>query len=396
MWINLLLIFVPISLVVGYWLNLGPLWTFGTSVVAIVPLADWIRRATEQLAETAGPAIGGLLNVTFGNMAEVVLALVVLLAGHTEVVKAQITGSIIGNGLLGLGLAIVVGSIGRDKQRFNRERAGLLSSLLILSLIGLLVPALFNYTEQALVSSPEVGRLDENLSLGVSIVLILIYGANLVYTLFTDRDVYAEAGRPGQQEGETQAGTDEGGAGKNREKKGKAGAPQGKQEGHEGKRKQRWSLWQALGVLLGATALIALEAELVSQGLEGAASQLGISTFFLGVVVLAVIGNAAEYLSAIYFARQNQMGVVLGITVGSTIQIALLGAPLLVLVSFLIGHPMNLVFENPLELIAVAGVALVVDAIAHDGETNWFEGVLLLGVYAILVLAFFFATPPVG
>jgi Ca2+:H+ antiporter len=397
MWINLLLLFVPISLVVGYWLNLGPLWTFGTAVVAIVPLAEWIRRATEQLAETAGPAIGGLLNVTFGNMAEVVLALVVLLAGHTEVVKAQITGSIIGNGLLGLGLAIVVGSIGRDKQRFNRERAGLLSSLLILSLIGLLVPALFNYTEQALVSSPEVGRLDENLSLGVSIVLILIYGANLVYTLYTDRDVYAEAGQPGQQEGDGQAAGDDRGAtdgtGENGEKKGTAGALQGKQGGaREGK--QHWSLWQALGVLLGATALIALESELVSRGLEGAASQLGISTFFLGVVVLAVIGNAAEYLAAVYFARQNQMGVVLGITVGSTIQIALLGAPLLVLVSFLIGHPMNLVFENPLELIAVAGVALVVDAIAHDGETNWFEGVLLLGVYAILVLAFFFATPP--
>jgi Ca2+:H+ antiporter len=161
---------------------------------------------------------------------------------------------------------------------------------------------------------------------------------------------------------------------------------------HEGK---PWPAWKAMGVLLGGTVLVAVEAELISGALEGTASRLGLSTFFLGIVVLAVVGNAAEYLSAVYFARQDRMGLVLGITLGSTIQIALLVAPVLVLASFFLGHPMNLVFENPLELIAVAGVAFAVNAIAHDGETNWFEGVMLLGIYALLVLAFFFATPPV-
>ncbi|HEX3131940.1 MAG TPA: calcium/proton exchanger [Thermoanaerobaculia bacterium] len=360
MGINLLLVLVPVSMILGYVLDVGPLWVFITAVLAIVPLAEWVRRGTEQMAAIAGSAIGGLLNVTFGNVAELVLALFVLAAGHPQVVKAQITGAIIGNGLLGLGLAIVFGSFGRERQRFNREHAGLLSSLLILSVIALMVPALFSYTERGLVTSPRASQLDERLSLGVSVVLILIYVANLVHTLVTHKNVFAA-----EEEEEEAAGV-------------------------------HWPLWKAMGVLLGGTVLIAVEAELVSGALEGTASQLGLSTFFLGVVVLAVVGNAAEYISAVYFARQDRMSLVLGITLGSSIQIALLVAPVLVIVSYFLGHPMNLVFSNPLELIAVAGVAFAVNAIAHDGETNWFEGVLLLGVYAVLVLAFFFATPPPG
>lgn len=366
MGINLLLILVPVSMILGYALDAGPLWVFGTAVVAIVPLAEWVRRGTEQMAAIAGPAIGGLLNVTFGNVTELVLALFVLMAGHPQVVKAQITGAIIGNGLLGLGLAIVFGSMasgGRERQRFNRQHAGLLSSLLILSVIALMVPALFNYTERGLFASPLASELDEKLSLGVSIVLILLYIANLIHTLVTHRTVFATEEEKDQE----------------------------KHEVHE-----QWPAWKAMAVLLGGTLLLAVEAELVSGALEGTAAQLGLSTFFLGVVVLAVIGNAAEYISAIYFARQDRMSLVLSITLGSTIQIALLVAPLLVLISYFLGHPMNLVFENPLELIAIAGVAFAVNAIAHDGETNWFEGVLLLGVYAVLVLAFFFATPPPG
>ena len=367
MWLNVLLLFVPISLLLGYLLGADPIWVFLTSIFAIVPLAEWIRRATEQMAHIAGPTVGSLLNVTFGNVAELILGIFVLIAGHAGVVKAQITGSIIGNGLLGLGLAIVAGSIGRRQQRFNREHAGLLSSLLILSVIGLLVPALFDYTESGLVAPHEVTHLDENLSLGVSVVLLLLYIANLVYTLVTHRDVYA-GGEVDEAEATKEA------------------------EGDE----NRWSVAKALGVLLGGTALIAVEAELVSGALEATASSLGLSTFFLGVTVLAVVGNAAEYLAAVYFARKNDMGLVLGITLGATIQIALMMAPLLVLISYFLGRPMDLVFSNPLELIAVAGVAFTVNAIAHDGETDWFEGVLLLGVYAMLVLAFFFVTPPSG
>ena len=200
------------------------------------------------------------------------------------------------------------------------------------------------------------GRLDEQLSLSVAVVLILVYVGNLIYTLVTHRDVFARQPGEGQEEGTA------------------------------------WSVWPSLGVLLGATVVTALEAELVSGALEATANSLGLSPFFLGITVLAIIGNAAEYVSAMYFARQNRMGLVLSITVGSSIQVALLVAPILVIVSYFMGEPLNLVF-TPLELIAVAGVAFSVNAIAADGETTWFEGLLLIAVYAVLGLAFFFVTP---
>jgi len=349
-----LLLLVPISLGLHYALHLGPLWTFLAAILAIVPLAEWIRIATEQLARRAGSAIGGLLNVTFGNTAEFILALFVLMSGNPDVVKGQITGSIIGNGLLGLGLAILVGSWGRERQTFNKDRAGLLSSLLILAMIALLLPAFFNLAEQGLGAAKDVERLDEQLSLGVSVVLILVYIANLVYTFVTHRDVFDFAPR------EERAGDE-----------------------------KPWSIWKSLAVLVVGTAFTAWEAELVSGALEQSAALLGLSTFFLGVIVLAVVGNAAEYFSAVYFARRDQMGLVMSITVGSSIQVALLLAPLLVLVSHFMGMPMDLVFHSPLELIAIAAVTFAVNAIAQDGETTWFEGLLLLAVYLVLGMAFF-------
>jgi Ca2+:H+ antiporter len=269
------------------------------------------------------------------------------------VVKATITGSIIGNSLLGLGLAILVGSWGRAKQTFKRERAGLLSSLLLLSIIALMIPALFDYTERGLLAAPNVGTLDNRLSLGVAIVLILVYAGNLIYTLITHRDVFAS---------------------------------------EQDERKPTWSLWKSVAVLLGASAVVALEADLVAGVLETTATTLGLSAFFLGIIVLPLAGNASEYFSAIYFARKNRMGLALGITVGSSIQVVLLTAPLLVLISYWLGHPMNLVFSNPLELIAIAAVAFAVNSIAQDGETTWFEGLLLLAVYTLLALAFFFVS----
>ena len=358
---RLLLLLVPASLVLEYVVHAPPLWVFATAILAIIPLADQIREATEQLAHRVGGAIGGLLNVTFGNAAELLLALFVLRAGHPDVVKAQITGSIIGNSLLGLGLAIVAGSWGRARQTFDRERVGLLSSLLVLSVIALLLPALFDYTERGVRAGPAlsdaaVRALDERLSLGASVVLIGLYAANIVYTLVTHRGVFA---------------VDE----------------------EEGAAEHAWPLWRSVGVLVAATAVIAWEAELVSGALEATAELLGLTTFFLGIIVLAVIGNAAEYLSAVYFARQDRMDLVMTITVGSSIQVALLTAPVLVLASWAMGKPMTLVFSSPLELISIAAVAFSINAIAQDGETTWFEGVLLLGVYALLGLAFFFVTP---
>jgi Ca2+:H+ antiporter len=372
---TLMLVLIPVSLVLEYLVHAGPMWVFLSAVLAIVPLAEYIRRSTEHLAERVGSASGGLLNVTFGNMAELILALFVLYEGHANVVKGQITGAIIGNALLGLGLAIVVGTFGRENQKFNRASAGRLSSLLILAVIALLTPALFDYTERGMSGSSKASMLDEKLSLGVAVVLIIVYAANLVYSLVTHRDVFADCEEIRDAEGAEVA-----------ERRG--------HRGHAEKGGDNWPMWKILGILVGATVVTAIEAELVSGALEATSAQLGVTTFFLGVTVLAVVGNAAEYVSAVYFARQNRMDLALNITVGSTIQIALLVAPVLVLVSFFMGHPMNLVFENPLELIAIAGVAFAVNAIAHDGETTWFEGVLLLAVYVLLGMAFFFITPP--
>ena len=344
---------VPLSLALD-WMDAAPIWVFASGAAAIVPLGSWIRRATEQVAERAGPAVGGLMNVTFGNAAEFILALFVLRSGNVGVVKATITGSIIGNSLLGLGASILAGTWGREKQTFERHRAGLLASLLILSVIALLLPALFDFTERGLVSVERAHVLDERLSLGVSVVLILMYLANLFYTLVTHRDIFASS----------------------------------EEEGNP-----TWPLAKALAVLAMATAAVALEAELVAGSLEPTAERLGLSLFFVGIIVLPLVGNAAEYMSALYFARRNRMGLVMTISVGSSIQIALMTAPALVLVSYLLGHPMDLVFANPLELMAIAASAFVVNSIALDGETTWFEGTLLVGVYALLALAFFFAAP---
>jgi Ca2+:H+ antiporter len=357
-----LLIFIPVSLVLEYVVEVSPVWVFATSILAIVPLAVWIRRGTEQIAYKVGPSIGGLLNVTLGNTAELIIMFFILLNGSAEVVKGQITGSIISNSLLALGLAVFIGALSKKKLTFNRQKAGQLSTMLILVLIGLLLPAIFDFTERDIARAANASALDEYLSLAVSVILILLYFANLVYTLVTQRDVFSTQ----EENGET--------------------LPE--LEGDV------WPVWKAVAVLVAATAVTTLEAEFISGALEQTAGQLGISVFFLGVTVLAVIGNFAEYVSAVYFARRGDMGLVMSVTVGGTIQIALFVAPLLVLVSYFIGSPMNLVFSNPIELIAIASVAFIVNAIAEDGEATWFEGALLIGVYVMLAIAFFFVTPP--
>jgi Ca2+:H+ antiporter len=358
--VNFLLIFIPVSLVLSYLLHAPPLWVFGTATIAIIPLADWLRKATEQVAVRAGQTIGGLLNVTFGNLAELIIAIFVLLGGNITVVKAQITGSIIGNALLGLGLAILIGSFGRARQKFSSENAGQLNSMLFLVVIALLIPAFFDYTERlpgfAAVSDAARDNLDEYLSLGVAVVLILVYALNLVYTLVTHKDVFALAD----------------------------------DEPHSG---PVWPVWKAAAVLVGATAFIALESEMLSGALEESSTALGLSPFFLGIIVLAVVGNFAEYIAGSYFARQGKIGLAINIAVGATIQVALFTAPLLVIISYIIGKPMNLVFSSPLELVAIVAVALTVTTVTKDGEATWFEGVLLLAVYLLLGLSFYFVTP---
>jgi Ca2+:H+ antiporter len=350
----LLLLSVPLSLGLKYLVGASSLWVFVSSVVAIAVLSECIRRATEQLAERVGPAIGGLLTVSFGSIAELVLALFVLASGETAVVQAQITGSIIGTSLFGLGLAIIIGGATRERQTFNAKRAGLLSTLLVLVVISLLLPAVFNYTGNICGHTHDLRVTDEELSLCVSAVLLFLYVANLVYTLITHRDVFAS---------------------------------------DESRGEARWSLKLCLAVIAAATVVVAFEAEMVSGSLTETASVLQLAPLFLGVIVLGLVGTIADLFAASWFARQNKMGLVLNICIGSAIQVALVVAPLLVIFSWLMGHPMNLVFSNPLHLFAIAGTALIVNAIARDGETTWFEGLLLLGVYILFGLAFFFTGP---
>ena len=348
-----LLATVPVAPILQYWFDLPPLWVFLAGIVGVGVLADWIRLSTEHLARHTGPAVGGLLQVSLGSVAELILALFVLAQGAADVVHAQITGSIIGTALLGLGLAIVVGGATRERQTFKRERAGLLSSLLVLVVIALLLPAVFDFTERHVTHAANVAASEENLSLVTSAVLLLLYLANLAYTLVTHRDVFS-----------TGEGDDTEGA---------------------------WPLWQCAAVLTAATAAAALESELISDALAAAAAALHLSPTFLGVIVLALVGTIADLFSAVWFARQDRMGLVMSICIGSAIQVALVVAPLLVILSWLIGRPMTLVFGNPLDLFAIAGTALIVNAISGDGETTWFEGVLLIGVYAVLGIAFFFS-----
>jgi Ca2+:H+ antiporter len=349
-----LLLFIPLSLALRYLVEESPTWVFLTSVAAIAVLADWLRRATEQLAERAGSTIGGLLNVSFGNTAELVLALFILSQAQTRVVQAQITGSIIGTTLLFLGISALVGGVGRVRQTFNQASAGLLSTLLSLVVIAILLPAVFDLTERIAARRADLSLIDERLSLGVSVVLLLLYAANLGYTLVTHRAVFA--------------GDAPGGA-------------------------VRWGLVRALIVMVASTALIAIEAELASAALAATSTQLGLSPVFMGVVVLALVGTAADLFAAVVFARQDNMDIVFSMCIGSAIQIALVVAPVLVLASWLIGHPMNLVFSSPLDLFAIASTAFIVRVIAADGETTWFEGLLLVGVYLLFALAYYFEGP---
>jgi Ca2+:H+ antiporter len=333
--------------------DVPPIWIFISGAAAIGVLADWVRRATEQLAARAGSTIGGLLNVSFGNITELALAFFVLSHAQIQVVQAQITGSIIGTTLLFLGISALVGGLGRARQSFDKASVGLLSTMLFLVVVAILLPAVFDLTERIAAPGVRISLIDEQLSLSVSVVLLVLYVANLVYTLVTHRDVFA-------------------------------GEPRGDAE---------WSLAQSLTVMTAGTAVIAIEAELVSAALVGTSKQLGLSPVFMGVVVLALVGTAADLFAAVVFARQDKMDIVFAMCIGSAIQIALVVAPVLVLTSWIIGHPMNLVFGSPLNLFAIATTAFIVRAIAADGERTWFEGLLLVGVYVLFALAYYFESP---
>lgn len=357
--LTLLLVFIPITLVLEYAVHASPVVLFIASAVAIIPLAGLMGKSTEMLATHVGAGLGGLLNATFGNAAELIIAIFALRAGLTELVKASLTGSIIGNILLVFGLSALLGGLRYQKQQFNRTAARLGSTMLLLSAIGLVVPATFHFVE------PEAIASEQSLSLTIALVLMVCYGLSLVFTLRTHGHLYAGTGHAPAPPVEGEAAD---------------------LHGHG----ETWSARRSLTVLLAAAAFVGWMSEILVGGAEEAAHTLGMNEVFVGVIVVALIGNAAEHSTAVLVALKNKMDLSVQIAVGSSVQIALFVAPLLVFLSYLIGPaPMDLLF-TPLEVVAVVISIFVINQIAADGETHWMEGALLIAVYAILGMVFFY------
>ncbi|MEK6409032.1 MAG: calcium/proton exchanger [Acidobacteriota bacterium] len=344
--LDVLLIFIPVAAVLHY-SHAPEIWSFIASGLAIIPLAGWMGKATESLAVKLGAGVGGLLNATFGNAAEMIIAVQGLRAGLTDVVKASLTGSILGNILLVLGLSILAGGLKHRHQKFNRTAATMSATLMALSAIGLLVPALFHW-----VTRGASGSAERNISLEISIVLFVTYVLSLVFALRTHKDLYL--------------------------------GPASEHEGASLMRPRTAGL-----VLLGATGLIAWMSELLVHAVGPASKALGFTEIFVGVIAVAIIGNAAEHSTAILVAMKNQMDLAFHIAVGSSMQIALFVAPALVFLSYALGRPMDLLFTT-FEVITVGLAVAIVSLVAADGESNWMEGVLLIAVYLIFGIAFFF------
>lgn len=342
-WLYLLLIFFPLAIAADL-LGASPVLVFAFSSLGVIPLASLVGEATEELAAHTGPRLGGLLNATLGNAAELIITIFAIRAGLLELVKASITGSILGNLLLVLGLSIVAGGVRNGRQRFDRTQAGLNGTMLILAVIAILVPSIFGHAIE-----PDHEAV-EGLSIAVAVVMIAIYGLSILYSFTT-----------GQSDPLS----------------------------HEAVHEARWSVRTSLILLLVSTLGIAWLSEVLVGSVEHVTEALGWSEFFVGIIIVPIVGNVAEHLVAVQVAVKNRMELSLAISLGSSLQIALFVAPVLVFISLLMGNPMDLVF-NQFELIALAGASIIAALVALDGESNWLEGAQLLVVYVILAIAFFF------
>ncbi len=368
-----LLIFVPVAIAMRFIPGLyNPTWLFVVSCIAIIPLASWMGKATEHLAEHLGQGIGGLLNATFGNAAELIIALFALSKGLEGVVKASITGSIIGNLLLVLGLSFVAGGAKFKEQIFNRTAASMSATALTLAAIALLIPSIFHQVaaQVPVAAGGWTPAKEQSLSLAIAVVLIVTYGFTLLFSLITHKKLFVGEA----MQGATQK------VGEELERH---------EEPIEEMHKEVWSRGKSIVVLLVATGFVALISEFLVGAIEQARESLGLTEVFVGVIVVAIIGNAAEHSSAILMAMRNKMDLSLSIALGSSLQIALFVAPILIFASYLFGRPMNLEFTIP-EVVAVIASVLIAEQISSDGESNWVEGVQLLSVYAVLAILFYF------
>ncbi len=358
-WPYLLVPFIPLAVVLEL-AHASAGLIFAVAALGIVPTAALMGLATEELAARSGPGIGGLLNVTFGNAPELIIALFALAEGLQEVVKASIVGSIIGNVLLVLGASMFVGGLRRDKQTFSATAASIQATMLFLAAAALVMPAIFELVEGQGLPSPsaelvEYGSTVEDLSLAVALVLIGTYLAGLWFSLRTHRDLFNPPYAEEEEEG------------------------------------FGWSVRRSVGMLFIAGLAVGLMSEILVGSISEASEAVGLSEFFIGVIVVAIVGNAAEHWVAVLVAWKNKMDLAVNIAIGSGAQIALFVAPVLVIASFFLGpSPMPLVF-NGFELGGLLIAIMIAQVVTHDGESNWFEGVQLLALYAILGIAFFFA-----
>ncbi|MGG6270775.1 calcium/proton exchanger [Leptolyngbya sp. AN03gr2] len=353
-----LLVMIPVSIAAHY-LHWGALVVFGTAAVAILPLAAWMGTATEEIAVVVGPTLGGLMNATFGNATELIIALVALNAGLVDVVKASLTGSIIGNLLLVMGLSMLLGGLRYKEQEFQPIVARVNASSMNLAVIALLLPTAVNITSSGIES-----KTLQTLSVAVAIVLITVYALTLLFSMKTHTYLY-DVGTAENSKAEELAEAN---------------------LSHEGK-KPNLVLWSI--VLLICTVFVAIESELLVDSLEVATEKLGLTALFTGVILLPIVGNAAEHATAVTVAMKDKMDLSLSVAVGSSLQIALFVAPVLVIIGWFTGQPMDLDF-NPFELVAVAVAVLITNSISSDGRSNWLEGTLLLAAYLVLGLAFYF------
>ena len=343
-YLKILLVFVPLA-ILGELLHWNPLLVFALSALGVVPLAGLLGEATEHLVVHTGPRVGGLLNATLGNAAELIITIFALRAGLFDLVKASITGSIIGNMLLIMGLSLMVGGLKHGHQRFNRSLAGVNATQLLLATAALAIPSLFAFsTDQAHPLSVDA------LSLWMAVVMIVLYLSGVLFS-FRQKD-----------------------------------------EGHDQHDQHNGPVWRvrtSLLVLTVATVFIAWLSEILVGAVEPTVAALGVSEFFLGIIIIPLVGNIAEHLVAVQVALKNQMDLSLGISVGSSLQIALFVAPILVFISLLFGNELTLVF-NAFEIITLFAAALIAAFVSLDGESNWLEGAQLLALYIIVALAFFF------
>lgn len=339
-----LLVFIPVS-ILGEFLHFPETLIFVLSALAIIPLAGLMGEATEVISYYAGSRIGGFLNATFGNATELIIAFFAMKAGLFDVVKASIAGSVIGNILLVLGLSMFAGGLKYKSQKFNRQANEVTSSMLLFSVIGLTIPAIFTLT----VSQDLLTTRYEGLSVVVAAIMFIIYILSLIFSFYTHKDIYAVE--------------------------------------CEDDCKPKWSLLKAIIILVVSTIFIGIESEIFVGAVEPMTEALHLSEFFVGIILVPIIGNAAEHSSAVVMAMKNKMNVAVEIALGSSLQIILFVTPVLIFLSLLFS-PMSIVF-NAFELVALLLSVLIANRVASDGESNWMEGVQLMAVYLIIAVSFF-------